>query len=166
MHDCEGLELSSAQGRLTTAVSANGPDITSIGRDMARAQCLVADSQSWLSIAEWRSIRDDYSRRDGTWLTRGLEINEGGTTLSSITCPTRSPASRTRPISSSSDRTLPPTRSAVFAVLDTLSERSEASCCKPSKWGTNDCSRLSELMIGSLAFKSSVKEFDSSASSD
>jgi hypothetical protein len=34
----------------TTAISANAPEVTSRGIATARAQCLVADSQSRLSI--------------------------------------------------------------------------------------------------------------------
>lgn len=45
---------------LTTALSAKGPEVTSSGRDMAFAQCLVADSQSWASIDDCRAERHDY----------------------------------------------------------------------------------------------------------
>jgi len=44
---------------LTTVVSANWPEITSDGTDIALAQCRVADSQSWESIADCRSARED-----------------------------------------------------------------------------------------------------------
>lgn len=47
-------------GILTTAVSANGPEVTSSGSDIARAQCRVADSQSCAFIADSNAARDDY----------------------------------------------------------------------------------------------------------
>lgn len=44
--------------RLTTAVSAKGPEVTSRGNAIARAQCLVADSQSCVSIADCNAANE------------------------------------------------------------------------------------------------------------
>ncbi len=43
----------------TTANSANGPDMTSGGSDMTRAQCLEADSQSLVSMEACSAERED-----------------------------------------------------------------------------------------------------------
>jgi hypothetical protein len=87
-------------------------------------------------------------------------------TLSSMTCWTRSLASRTLRISSSSVRTRPPTRSAVRAVTETLRESADASVYSPSMLGRRDWRRVSALWIGSWSLRSVESEVDSSASSD
>lgn len=87
-------------------------------------------------------------------------------TLSSMTCWTRSLASRTLRISSSSVRTRPPTRSAVCAVTETLRESTDASVYSPSMLGRRDWRRVSAFWIGSWSLRSVESELDSSASSD
>lgn len=87
-------------------------------------------------------------------------------TLSSMTCWTRSLASRTLRISSSSVRTRPPTRSAVHAVTETLRESTDASVYSPSMLGSRDWRRVSAFWIGSWSLRSAESELDSSASSD
>ena len=52
------MSVNEVDGR-TTVVSANWPEMTSNGIDIALAQCLVADSQSWESIDDCRSARED-----------------------------------------------------------------------------------------------------------
>jgi hypothetical protein len=87
-------------------------------------------------------------------------------TLSSMTCWTRSLASRTLRISSSSVRTRPPTRSAVRAVTETLPESADASVYNSSMLGRRDWRRVSAFWIGSWSLRSAESELDSSASSD
>ena len=89
-----------------------------------------------------------------------------GPTLSSITWPTLSPASRTLRISSSSDRTLPPTRSAVLAVTETVPDTNVAPLYNSLSRGTKVCIRVREFTIGSRSESSSDRDVDSSASSD
>jgi hypothetical protein len=149
----------------TTATSAKGPEMTSCGRAIALAQWRAADSQSWLSMQACSDCREDLGYRSRQYYTQEEQKNDIRT-LSSITCPTRSPASRTRPISSSSERTLLPTRSAVFAVADTRFVRSCASVCKSSSCGRSDCRRFSDAIMGSLACRSLASESESSDSSD
>ena len=55
----------------TTAVSAKGPEMTSRGRAIARAQCRVADSQSCCSIALWRAAREDCTQDSLDMYIRG-----------------------------------------------------------------------------------------------
>ncbi|KAF7295238.1 Microtubule binding protein [Mycena indigotica] len=83
-----------------------------------------------------------------------------------MTWPTRSAASLTRRISSSSDLTRPPTRSAVVAVAETVRDKRVASSVRVSREGIKDCRRAREATIGSLAESSSDRELESCASSD
>jgi hypothetical protein len=89
-----------------------------------------------------------------------------GHTFSSMTCPTRSAASPTRLISSSSERTRPPTRSAVWAVAETLVEKLAASTRSSSRRGTRVCNCWSDLSMDWRLDRRSVRELESSASAD
>lgn len=61
---CECVEAGSAEGVAhTTAFSAKGPDTTSGDKDMALAQCVVADSQSWASMAACSAPSEFYRQR-------------------------------------------------------------------------------------------------------
>jgi hypothetical protein len=86
-------------------------------------------------------------------------------TLSSMTCATRSLASRTRFISSSKRRTLPPTRSAVFAVAETVPDSVVASLYSSFNRGARFCKRVKETTTGCESARSSERDVETSVSS-
>lgn len=147
----------------TTADSAKGPDMTSMGKAMARAQCLVADSQSCASVEDCKEAKEDYNNI--THEVPYLERHKFDATFSSMTCPTRSLASLILFISSSRIRTRPPILSAVFAVLETVSDRRDASSRSSSRCGPMARKRARDASIGSCEDNRSASEVDSSASS-
>ncbi len=119
-----------------------------------------------LTTEERTTMTSTCERRMRTCFSRKIESRLKGRTLSSMTCWTRSLASRTLRISSSSVRTRPPTRSAVRAVTETLRESTDASVCSSSMLGRRDWRRVSAFWIGSWSLRSAESELDSSASSD